>query len=182
MISLFKRMLFVSAVSIIVVGCANQSPAPVVNNCFLPSGHLVDPAFATATSTLSNPDCWYKFDAVFASLLKVCEGAPDMKNKVLFSDFIGWAEGEGVISKLQAKACYTQYFSHRFVSLPDTYQTCSHCSRLKALLEACWSELKNKEQGLLKGCGDKATYMKACDDLKKIELILEATCSACAAE
>lgn len=173
------------AVSLVAAGCVSRKPpAPpnVVDNCPLPSGYLVDQAFATARSTLSNPACRYKFDAVFASLLNVCKGAPDMKNKELFSNFLLWAKNEGIISKIQAETYYTRYFGHRFVSLPDTYQTCSHCTRLKTLLADCRNELKDKAQGLIKVCEDKATYAKASDDLYKIEVILEATCDACSAE
>ena len=179
-----KIIMLAITVSLIAAGCVSQKqPAPpVVENCPLPSGYLVDQAFATARSTLSNPACRYQFDAVFASLLKVCKGAPDMKNKELFSNLLLWAKNEGIISKVQAKAYYTRYFAHRFVSLPDTYQTCSHCNRLKTLLANCRNELKDKEQGLIETCGDKVTYAKASDDLAKIEVILEATCSACAAE
>ena len=93
-----------------------------------------------------------------------------------------WAKKEGIISKVQAEKHYTRYFGHRFVSLPDTYQTCSQCPRLQNLLTSCRNELKDKEQGLIEACGDKATYAKASDDLYKIEVILEATCDACAAE
>jgi len=182
---LSKIVMLAMAISLISVGCVSQkAPATstLVENCPLPSGYLVDKAFATARSTLTTPSCRYKFDAVFASLLTVCKGAPDMKNKELFSGFLVWAKKEGIISKVQAEEYYTRYFAHRFVSLPDTYQTCSHCSGLKTLLANCKDELKNKEQGLIKVCGDKATYAKASDDLYKIEVILEATCSACAAE
>jgi len=181
----FSKMILLSmAISLISVGCVSQkSPPPdVVVNCPLPSGYLVDQAFSTARSTLSNPPCRYQFDAVFATLLTVCEGAPDMKNKELFSELLLWAKGEGIISSIQAEKYYTRYFSHRFVSLPDTYQTCSHCTGLKTMLANCREELKNKEQGLIKVCKDKATYAKASDDLSKIEVILEATCRSCAAE
>jgi hypothetical protein len=179
---LFKMIMFAGTVSIIAVGCVSQNPSQVADNCPLPGGHLIDKAFETAKSTLSNPECRYKFDAVLASLLTICEGAPDMKNKESFSELFLWAKDEGVISKVQAKEYYTRYFSRRFVSLPGTYQTCSHCLRLKTLVGECRDEVKNKEQGLLRVCNDKSTYAKACDDLQKIELILEATCTACAAE
>ncbi len=180
-----KIIMLVMAISLISVGCVSRkAPAPprVVENCPLPSGYLVDQAFATAQSTLSTPSCRYKFDPVLSSLLNICNGAPDMKNKELFSGFLLWAKEEGIISKVQAEEYYTRYFAHRFVSLPDTYQICSHCNDLKTLLANCRNELKDKELGLIKACGDKSTYAKASDDFDKIEVILGATCSACAAE
>lgn len=186
--SIFFKMTVISlAVAVICVGCVsskktNPTPVPVVESCPLPSGYIVEQAFQTARSTLSNPACRYKFDAVLASLLHVCEGAPEMKNKELFHAFFEWAKDEGIISLVQAKKHYTRYFSNRFISLPDNYQICSHCSRLKPMMKNCRDELKRKEQGLLKVCGDKATYAKASGDLDKVALILEATCRSCAAE
>ena len=182
-------VMVVMAVLLICSGCVSQKKATpsfstvsTVESCPLPSGYLVDQAFSTARSTLSNPACRYQFDAVFESLLKVCKGAPDMKNKELFSNFLVWAKDEGIISRVQAEAHYTRYFSHRFISLPDTYQTCSHCNELKAILANCRDELKDKETGLILACGDKSSYAKASDDLYKIEIILQATCEACSAE
>jgi len=184
MIKFIKKSIFIMVVSFIAMGlgCVEKKVSPVVDTCPIPSGHLIDNAFETAKSTLSNPECRYKFETVFTALLNICEGAPDMKNKELFSGFFVWAKDQGIISKMQAKKYYTRYFSNRFVSLPGDYQTCSHCPRIKTVFAECWDEIENKEQGLLKICGDKATYAKAYDDLQKIELILEATCSACSAE
>ena len=177
----FILIVFILAVSAMAVGCVKSNPKPVTE-CPLPSGNLVGAAFETARTTLSNPDCRYKFDAVFQSLLSTCEGDPGVKNKEKFSELLVWAKDEGIISRKQASELYTSYFSHRFVSLPGDYQTCSHCPRLKPILDECRDELKKKEQGLLKAASDKATFAKASDDLNNIEVILEATCSACKEE
>nr|WP_319394773.1 hypothetical protein [uncultured Desulfobacter sp.] len=177
----FKLIIFILAVSAMTVGCV-QTKAQPVTECPLPSGNLVSSAFETARTTLSNPNCRYKFDAVFQSLLSICEGDPGAENKEKFSNLLVWAKDEGIISKKQASELYTAYFSHRFVSLPSDYQTCSHCPQLKSILNECRDELKKKEQGLLKVAADKATFAKASDDLNNIEVILEATCSACKEE
>jgi len=166
------------AASALVAGCVQPKPKPVTS-CPLPSGHLVDKGFETARATLSNPECRYQFDAVFHSLLSICEGDPDMGHKEKFSNLLMWAKGQGIISKKQAAELYTTYFSARFVSLPGDYQTCSHCPRLKTIMSRCRDELKKKARGLIKVCSDKETYGKASQDLQYIEVILEATCSAC---
>lgn len=183
-IEFFKIFILAMALSVTAAGCVTEKPvSPArVDNCPLPSGNLIDRAFETAKSTLSNTDCRYRFDEVIASLLNVCKGSPEMKNKELFSNFLEWTEKEGIISSIQAKQYYTRYFSQRFVSLPGDYQTCSYCSHFKTILGQCKNELRDKELGLLKVCGDKATYANAYSDLQKIELIFEATCSACEAE
>ncbi len=181
--TLFKLIFIATAISISTVGCTtNNTPIASADICPLPTGHLVGQAFSTAKSTLIKTECQDTFDAVFDSLLDISAGAPDTKNKEMFSDLLGWAKDHGIISTLQAKERYTKYFASRFVSLPDTYQTCSHCPRIDSIIGQCKNELQAKDKGLLKVSSDKATYAKANDDLLNIELILLATCSACAAE
>jgi len=182
---LYRRFfILVLPLALMVQGCAasDPEPLPAAPVCILPSGHLVEPAFSTARATLSKHQCRHQFDAVFDSLLKVCEGDPSLENKEKFSTFLLWAKKEGIISKKQASRKYTRYFSTRFVSLPENYQTCSYCSRLKELMGQCRDELRQKEMGLLTVCEDKPAFAKASGDLANIELILEATCSACGDE
>lgn len=174
--------LCLAAMMFMQLACVTAEQKPTPAPCAIPSGHLVDEAFQTARSTLGQPDCRYQFDAVFTALVKICEGAPDMEHKQSFSEFLVWSKNEGIISTIQAKERYNRYFSDRFVSMPDEYNTCSYCPQLKNILSACKDELRDKQTGLLRVCGDKATYAKASGDLQKIELILEATCAACAAE
>ncbi len=169
--------------AMIATGCSHSKPVPVAQpSCPLPAGNFVDHAFDTARTTLSNPGCKYKFDQVMQALLGVCEGSPGMENKKLFSDFLVWAKDHGIISTVQAKEFYNQYFTSTFVSLSDDYQTCSLCLKINEILSDCDKELEKKKQGLIKICGDKITYTKASNDLKQISLILEATCKACDAE
>ena len=186
-IKFFLKLAIVFTITFFVVGCISSKPvpAPVIidkGSCQVPSGHLVDQAFATAKATLSNPNCKYQFNSIFSALLDICAGSPDIKNKTQFSNFLMWCKNNGIINTVQAKKQYTTYFSDKFVSLPDDYQTCSYCSRMKTVLNDCWSEIKSKELGLLKACNDSTTYNKAYNDMQKIELILEATCDSCAPE
>lgn len=184
----FTRMtLCFIAISLMTIGCAGTQAAstpeyPSVAECTLPSGHLVAEAFVTARNTLSEPSCRYKFDAVFSALLQVAKGDPSMNHKKTFSDFLVWTRDEGIISTLQAKEYYNTYFSHIFVSLPDNYRTCNYCPELTSLISECKDELRQKELGLLRICSDKTAYTKAWNDFQDIELIMEATCSACAAD
>jgi hypothetical protein len=181
-----KRL--VSAMMIVITicfftGCVSQKQAtetaPV---CRIPSSPLVDTAFQTARNTLSNPECRYSFEAVFDALLDISEQAPAPENKEFFIGFLEWVRDKGIISDIQAKTYYTRHFSRKFVTLVRDYQTCGVCPRINEMLRDCWDELKQKERGLLKICSDKDTYSKAYNDLQKIELVLEATCSACAHE
>ena len=181
-ISIFCKMIvLVGMISLMAIGCVPKEPKPV-EVCIIPSGYNIAEAFQTARNTLSNYECRYKFDVVFDALLGVCEGDPSIKNKELFSDFLLWVKDQGIISNMQAKEYYNRYFSTRFTSLPQDYQTCSYCREIRSIMSKCLDELKDKERGLLKVCNDKASFTKASEDLQKMELIFEATCSACSAE
>ncbi|CAG35950.1 hypothetical protein [Desulfotalea psychrophila] len=179
-----KVFVVAATMATITTGCAstthtNSVPEPV---CQLPSGYLLDPAFATARQTLANRECSYQFETIFKTLLDISEGDPTEANKEKFSKLLVWAKSQGIISKIQAKEYYTRYFSHRFISLPDDYQTCSYCSNLKSLRGDWQAELADKERGLVGAANDKVTYAKASDDLTKLDLIMEAACDACQAE
>jgi len=170
---------------IMLTGCNDTKPKPITitkPSCPIPSGNLVDEAFQTARSTLSQPECRYQFESTLNALLIICKGNPGEKHKQAFSDFLMWAKGEGIISTIQAKEYYNRYFSHKFISMPDNYRTCGYCRQLKKIMSDGKDELRQKEMGLLKVCRDKESFAKASSDFKAIELILEATCSACAAE
>ncbi|MCP4695197.1 MAG: hypothetical protein GY859_44625 [Desulfobacterales bacterium] len=178
--SILKLAVTAMAIFIMLMGCAHKkAEAPT---CPLPSGKLVDNAFNQARNTLEHPVCRYQFDAVFSTLLTIAEGDPKPENNQKFSDLLVWAKDEGIISTIQAQNYYNRYFTHIFISLPDDYKTCNYCPRLKTIMSDCRDELRNKEQGLLKVCKDRGSYAKASGDFQTIELILEATCSACAEE
>ncbi len=186
--SIYRRKAIVFMLSAFVMltiqfGCAqNQNQfqaAPAVQYCTIPSGHLVDEAFEQAKSTLSRPDCVYRFDEIFKALLNIAEGAPDEGHKQKFYELLEWSRNGGLISKVSAQEYYTRYFHHMFYSLPREYQTCSYCPRLSQIMKDLQDELKQKAQGLNRICKDKIGYAKAAGDLQTLDLILEATCKAC---
>ncbi len=168
------------AVFIMLIGSAHAQEEP--STCPLPSGNLVDEAFSQARGVLERPACKYQFDATFTTLLTIAEGDPKPENNRAFSDLLVWAKDRGVINTVQAQNYYNRYFTHIFVSLPDDYKTCNYCPRLRKIMSNCRDELRQKEQGLLKVCRERTTYAKASSDFQTIDLILEATCSACAGE
>ena len=165
-------------IMVTVTGCRKR-PVPVQPACNLPSGYIVDQAFDTAYDTLSKQGCRYRFDEVMEALLEVCEGAPQMKNKELFSNLLVWAKDQGIISTVQAKNYYNTYFSSIFISLPDDYQTCSYADKYEKVIADCKAELEKKEQGLVKVCSDSETFAKATNDLNQFDLIFLAACKAC---
>ncbi len=159
--------------------CSNQQV--VQPRCILPTGVNLDEALDHSKADLGYLECEPRFDNYFERLMDVAKRDPDIQNKRKFSDFLQWANTEGIIDKIQARDYYNRYFNTTFMSLPDDFNVCSSCSEkgqkdLELQLEA---ELGQKEDGLLRACQDKDAYYAAADQYNSIMLLLDATCTAC---
>jgi hypothetical protein len=153
----------------------------VTPSCVLPSGVNLDEALAHSEEDLGRLECEVLFDGYFERLIEVAKRDPAMGNKRKFSDFLQWANHEGIIDKIQARNYYNRYFNTTFMSLPDEYNVCSSCSEndqkdIEIQLE---KELGQKEDGLLRACQDRNAYYVAADQYNSIMLLLDATCTAC---
>jgi hypothetical protein len=158
-------------------GCAPQQTA----SCDLPRTTNLDAAMRNAEDLLSN-GCETHFDRYFADLLSIAEGDPNVENKRKFSDFLLGATDRGLLSKRQAQKAYNRYFNVKFVSMMGDYNNCSQtCPRKDRVLANMEDELMHKELGLLRIGADPAGYYRADRLFQETELVLEATCTACAA-
>ncbi len=161
----------------ILAGC-NTTPARSPE-CVLPQGPDLERAMSAARSDLQG-GCEARFDAYFQRLLTIAEGDPKQENRTRFSDFLVWANEQGLLSKRQARERYNRYFGVKYVSLMGDYSVCSQsCPRRPELLQDMRQELADKEQGLLKVSADPRTYHRANRLFQETELVLEATCTAC---
>ncbi len=157
---------------------SNPSREPV---CSLPKGPDLEQSLGKARFDLET-GCEGRFDDYFSRLLSIAEGDPKLENKARFSDFLLWANQQGLLSKQQARRYYNRYFGIKFVSLMGDYSVCSDtCKRKGEVLQSMRQELADKEQGLLKVSGDRRAYSRASRLLRESELVLEATCTACGA-
>jgi len=126
--------------------------------------------------------CEYSFNSYFNSLLTIAEANPSKDNKMLFSDHLMRVNDMGVISRRQAEGLYNRYFNVKFVSLQGDYNTCSQTCPVRAqVLSDMQAELHDKELGLMRASADSASFYRADTLLKETDLVLEATCRACAA-
>jgi hypothetical protein len=156
--------------------CAS-SPPP----CNGPQSKDLGRAIAEVKSTLA-AGCEAHFDRYFDDLLRIGEGDPKAGNKRVFSEFLIWAKDEGLLSKRQASDYYNRYFNVKFISLAGDYNNCSHtCPRRDRILLNMERELSDKERGLMKVSLDNQAYYRADELYQEVELVLEATCTACAA-
>jgi len=147
--------------------------------CSLPEGPDLGRAISAARFDLET-GCEQQFDQYFQHLLTIAEGDPKKDNKAAFSEFLIWANEEGLLSKRQARETYTRYFGVKYVSLISDYSVCDQtCPRQDEVMREMNRELLDKEQGLLKVSADRREYYRANRLFQETELVLEATCEAC---
>jgi hypothetical protein len=166
-----------AALSALLAAC-NANP-PRASACSLPEGHNLERAISAARFDLTT-GCEQQFDEYFQRLLTIAEGDPKKDNKVAFSDFLIWANEEGLLSKRQARELYTRYFGVKYVTLISDYSVCAQtCPRQQEVMREMNRELVDKEQGLLKVSADQREYYRANRLFQETELVLDATCEAC---
>ena len=154
---------------------------PVADHCSTTLPSNLDSAMSEVELRLGS-GCEYHFDSYFGQLLSIAEDNPDADNKSRFSDHLLRVNEQGVISRRQAKELYNRYFNVKFVSFTGDYNTCAQaCPVQTQVLNNMQLELHDKQLGLLKASNDKTSYYRADHLLKEAQLVLEATCRACAA-
>ena len=169
-------LLALSSMSFFLVSCASTTPT-----CGSPQSRNLHTAIDSVQSSLIN-GCQAHFDRYYDELLDIAEGDPKPENKREFSEFLVWSSDKGLLSTRQAEDYYNRYFNVKFVSLQSDYNNCTHtCPRRDRVMLNMERELSDKERGLLKVSLDNAGYYRADELYQEVELVLEATCTACAA-
>ncbi len=162
------------ASTLVLASCAT-SPPP----CNGPQSKNLNAAIDAVKSTLQ-AGCAAHFDRYYDDLLNIAEGDPKAENKRIFSEFLVWSSDQGLLSKRQAKDYYNRYFNVKFMSLQGDYNNCSHtCPRRDRVMLNMERELTDKERGLLRVALDNEGYYRADELYQEVELVLEATCTAC---
>ncbi len=144
------------------------------------AGMGLEQAVSKAMKDLNDPDMHPEFDAYFTHLIKIAQDNPDIKNKQIFSEFLLFANRNGILTKHIAQDYYNRYFNITFMSLPDNYNVSSSCYDKTKIMSDMEAELLQKEQGLLKACRDKSNYYLAYDHYNTLRVVYDATCLACA--
>jgi len=166
----------IMAMAWLLASCASTAPT-----CSSPQSRNLDAAIGTVQSTLM-AGCHAHFDRYFDDLLSIAEGDPKPENKREFSQFLVWSTDKGLLSNRQAQEYYNRYFNVKFMSLKGDYNNCSHtCPNKQKVLFDMERELSDKERGLLKVSLDNEGYYRADNLFQEVELVLEATCTACSA-
>lgn len=156
--------------------CASTAPT-----CTSPLTKNLDSALASVQASLVN-GCQAHFDRYYDNLLTIAEGDPKPENKRKFSEFLVWANDNGLLSNRQAENYYNRYFNVKFMAMKGDYNNCSHtCPNKQQVLLNLERELSDKERGLMKVSRDADGYYRADKLFHQIELVLTATCTACSA-
>ena len=162
--------------ALLIASCASTQ-----TTCDGPQMRSLDGAMSATKTSLMN-GCHAHFDRYYDDLLRVAEGDPKPENKRAFSEFLVWSSDSGLLSKRQAQDYYNRYFNVKFMSLKGDYNNCSHtCPNKQRVLNDMERELSDKERGLLKVSLDNEGYYRADQLYQEVELVLEATCTACTA-
>ena len=175
-IKLLLRSVGVMAATFILVSCAANEPG-----CPSPETRNLDSAIGFVKTSLKT-GCQTHFDRYYDDLLTIAEGDPRPENKRKFSEFLVWAGDQGLLSTRQAEDYYNRYFNVKFMAMKGDYNNCSHtCPNKQKVLFDMERELSDKERGLLKVSVDRDGYYRADRLYQEVELVLEATCTACTA-
>ncbi len=162
--------------ALFLASCASNAPS-----CVGPQSKSLAQAIDSTQTSLMN-GCHAHFDRYYDDLLTIAEGDPKPENKRAFSEFLVWSSDKGLLSNRQAQDYYNRYFNVKFMSMKGDYNNCSHtCPNKQKVLFNMERELSDKERGLLKVSLDNEGYYRADQLFQEVELVLEATCSACAA-
>lgn len=160
----------------LLASCASTTPT-----CASPQEKDLGRAIAVVQASLME-GCHARFDQYYDDLLAIAEGDPKPENKREFSQFLVWSSDNGLLSTRQAQEYYNRYFNVKFMSLKGDYNNCSHtCPNKQKVLFDMERELSDKERGLLRVSLDNDGYYRADRLYQEVELVLEATCTACAA-
>lgn len=169
-----RSFLVVAAGAVVLASCATAPPA-----CGGPQSRSLSIAVDEVKANLIG-GCIARFDSYYDDLLSIAEGDPKIENKRVFSEFLVWSSDQGLLSQRQARDYYNRYFNVKFTSMQGDYNNCSHtCPRRERAMMDLERELVDKERGLLRVSQDSAGYYRSDELYQEIELVLEATCTAC---
>lgn len=156
-----KALVIISCI-FLVVGCVKSKPVtvspPPVNPCPMPTGYKLEPAIEMAEQTLTN--CPDKLDQVFLKLLEIAKHSPSKENGILIQDLLKGLIKKNRVSETYTKNLYQEYFSSRFVSMPDI-EVYNLAGEMNSIKKALKNELALKKTGMVECCNDKEAYEHA---------------------
>ena len=113
-------------------------------------------------------------------LLSAAKGAPGPDNEARFAGLLRDTIDQGVISKRQGQALFSQYFDPEFYVVKDEARSsCSSLRQKDKLYAGMRSELAFKREGMLEILNDKQRFREAQQHFTDLQLVLDAVEVAC---
>lgn len=171
-------------VGLFAVGCKTKPDEEVVAEpqlppCALGEQKRVGPAMDTAKRKLLDAQCRSRLGQYYEELIEIAASNPGPENYELFSDFITWAFNQNMLSSIEAKKMFTEYFSTTFTALSTNQNVCEASTDTATLQQELALELEKKQRGLAIALGDRGKYDQAMRQMTEVLHIIESVGEAC---
>jgi len=161
----------------------SQTPVKQANECRIEPGNNVDRVFSEVSGKLQNPACHYSYPEYRELLLATAKGSPGADNEARFAGLLRESIDQGVISRRQGQALFSQYFDAEFYAVKaEPRSSCSSLREKEALYAAMREELGYKREGLLEILDDEARFRQAQQHYSDLHQVFDAVEVACAQE
>jgi hypothetical protein len=177
-----RKMLVATGTGVLLagLGACSQTPTQASQQCELSGTSNVDQLFAEVGDKLQDRSCHYSYPRYRDQLLSAAKGAPGPENEARFAGLLRATIDEGVISKRQAQALFSQYFDAEFYVVKDEARSsCSSLRQKEKLYAGMRTELAYKREGMLEILDDKARFREAQQHFSDLQLVLDAVEVAC---
>jgi hypothetical protein len=159
--------------------CSSQ-PQKTADHCRLTPTNNVDRLFAEVSDKLQDRSCHYSYPEYRQQLLAAAKGSPGVENEARFAGLLRQSIDEGVISKRQGQALFSQYFDAEFYAVKaEPRSSCSSLRKKEQLYAAMREELSYKREGMLDILGDEARFRQAQQHYSDLHQVFDAVEVAC---
>jgi hypothetical protein len=167
-------------VSLMSLFACSQPSLKQANDCRIEPGNKVDRVFSEVSGKLQNPACHYSYPEYRELLLAAAKGSPGADNEARFAGLLRESIDQGVISRRQGQALFSQYFDAEFYAVKaEPRSSCSSLREKEALYAAMREELAYKREGLLEILDDQARFRLAQQHYSDLHQVFDAVEVAC---
>jgi hypothetical protein len=162
--------------------CGSQ-PRTSAEHCQLTPTNNVDRLFAEVADKLLDSACHYSYPQYREQLLAAAKGAPGAENEARFAGLLRQSIDQGVISKRQGQALFSQYFDAEFYAVKaEPRSSCSSLQKKEQLYAAMREELSYKREGMLDILDDEGRFRQAQQHYSDLRQVFDAVEVACTQE
>ena len=162
------------------LAACSQQPQKLADHCQLTPTSNVDRLFAEVADKLQDRNCHYSYPEYREQLLSAAKGSPGVENEARFAGMLRQSIDQGVISKRQGQALFSQYFDAEFYAVKaEPRSSCSSLRQKEHLYAAMREELAYKREGMLDILGDENRFRQAQQHYSDLHQVFDAVEVAC---